>query len=79
MSVEKLNQSWCQIGPDSTNALVSVNTHLNGPGLDHGEANQYKSALLTILLEHLKEKEPDLYSPTLMRIEARRKGSRHKR
>ena len=76
MSVGKLNQSPCHVWPEFAAKIASVDTHLNGARLDHVETNQYNSALLTILLEHLKEEEPDLYSPALKRIEARRKGSR---
>jgi hypothetical protein len=76
MSVGKLSQSRCHVWPEFVAEIASVDSHLNGARLDHGETNQYNSALLTILLELLKEEEPDLYSPALKRIEARRKGSR---
>jgi hypothetical protein len=77
MAIKKVKQSQRENHPDNLVSPSTENIHLNRLRLGHGGNNLDNSALLTTLLELLKEKESALFSPALMRLEARRKGSRH--
>jgi hypothetical protein len=72
MDIANLNQPQRKNESNTSAQIATIDNHIDGPGLDHEENKIDKSALLTNMLELLKEKEPELCSPALKRLEERR-------